>query len=158
MLCQLGDNYHDFMSRRRRLELKIRVSPNGKVRAPEILAEAHGKGTGVGIARHDYPESTNVSSPVQAASRRRTVRKKDQCEAEGRHANGYARDDFVVSDEEDDGFENVRVAGKPRREPPQRQLGPPITIDEKMARLNPTHRDIVNEFVYVAKKECERVS
>ena len=81
------------------------------------------------------------------------------------HRNGYIRDDFVVSDDEgrtfeetDDEvpFEPVREAGKPQ-ELSKRRLGPPITTDEKLARLNDTHRMVVDDFMVHAKKECEKV-
>lgn len=138
------------------MRLQIRVSPNGKDRAPREPKKAQGKGTGVGVARHDYPQSTNVSSPVQDASRRRVGRTNTQVEIKERHTNGYARDDFTVSDEDSDGFEAVRVAGKASRVRAQ-QLGPPITTDQKMEELNPIHRLVVDDFVREAKKECEKV-
>ena len=82
------------------------------------------------------------------------------------HSNGYARDDFVVSDDGDreteetgddeDAFEPIREFGKPERSR-KRPLGPPITTDDKLDRLNETHRIIVDDFVTHAKKECERV-
>ena len=83
------------------------------------------------------------------------------------HSNGYERDDFVISDNdgnfaeetEDDGedaFEPIREAGvvKSAR---KRQLGPPITVDHKLERLNPTHRMVVDDFMIHAKRECEKV-
>lgn len=84
------------------------------------------------------------------------------------HRNGYQRDNFVVSDAEDQSFkgsdedkevafEPIRKAGK-RQALKKRQLGPPITTDEKLDRLNETHRMVVDDFVIHAKKECEKVS
>ncbi len=83
------------------------------------------------------------------------------------YSNGYKRDDFVISDndadpaeeseeDDEDAFEPIRQAGvvKSAR---QRQLGPPITVDHKLERLNPTHRMVVDEFMVHAKRECEKV-
>lgn len=116
-------------------------------------------------SRRDYPLSTNVSSPVQAMSRRRNKRDLDDQDHD-LHANGYARDDFVISDgdvqntpetdDEDDAFEPIREAGRPVRSR-KRQLGPPITIDEKLDRLNETHRMVVEDFVINAKREFAKV-
>lgn len=84
------------------------------------------------------------------------------------HRNGYARDNFVISDDEayqsegndqegDDDFETIREAGKPQRTT-RRQLGPPITTDEKLERLNPTHRMVVEDFMVRARKVSNNVS
>ena len=84
------------------------------------------------------------------------------------HRNGYQRDNFVVSDAEDQSFigsdedeevafEPIRKAGK-RQASKKRQLGPPITTDEKLDRLNETHRIIVDDFLVHAKNECDKVS
>lgn len=83
------------------------------------------------------------------------------------HSNGYERDDFVISDndgnfaeeseeDDEDAFEPIREVGvvKSRR---KRLLGPPITIDHKLERLNPTHRLVVDGFMVHAKRECEKV-
>lgn len=69
------------------------------------------------------------------------------------HANGYAKDDFVVSDEEaeEDAF---APRFSDRRPPPRRRqqtlddLGPPISRDSRIdeARLDEIHQDIVHAF------------
>lgn len=80
---------------------------------------------------------------------------------------GYPRDDFILIDddaeslydsetESNDGFEQVRDTRNPHR-PMKRALGPPITTDDKLERLNPTHRDIVDAFVKAAKDLSEKV-
>jgi len=162
---QLGKNHAEFTSGRRRLKIQIRVSPNGKSKTSKKSAKAHR--TGVAAARQDFPQSTNVSSPIQAASRRRHARQ-DQRELDtGLHRNGYERDDFVISDNEgdrfeeheeddEDAFEPIREAGVIQNVR-KRQLGPPITVDQKLERLNPTHRMVVDEFMVHAKRECEKV-
>ena len=115
----------------------------------------------------DHPQSTNVSSPIQQAKQRRQRRRKPSPEPSARqnlHSNGYADDGFVVSDEQDidddssdtDGFEPLRVAGE-SRSATQLSLGPPITTDESMSKLDGIHRMVVDEFVRVAKIEGEKV-
>lgn len=118
-------------------------------------------------SRQEYPLSTNVSSPMQAASRRRIAQYRKPDTNPSLHLNGYARDGFVASDddknernesddESDPAFEDIREAGKPRKSK-KRQLGPPITTDEKLERLNHTHRHIVDNFVFEAKRESDKV-
>lgn len=110
----------------------------------------------------NLPMSTNVSSPAQAASRQRKTRKPEEL-----HPKHYKRDAFVVSDRDDreqqesdddydDAFEPVRVAGRPQKNR-TRQLGPPITADEKMDGLNDIHRMIVDDFVGRAKAQCQKI-
>jgi len=116
-------------------------------------------------ALHDQPLSTNVSSPVNEALRRKKGKKAVRAEV---HANGYYRDDFVMSDPEDDdyaeddddfdeAFEPVRVAGKQRREK-IRTMGPPIRSDRVMEDLDDIHRDIVEEFIETASKKAKEIS
>lgn len=124
------------------------------------------RGTGVAAAKSDYPLSTNISSPVQVTSKRRMVQHNNLNKAQP-VSRGYPRDNFVVSDddavslydsetESDDGFEQVRDTRNPHRSR-KRALGPPITTDDKLERLNPTHRDIVDAFVKAAKDLSEKV-
>lgn len=164
---KVGKNCDDFITGRRKLKIQVRISPNGKAKMSKPAFKP--KTTGVRATRRDYPQSTNVSSPVQAASRRRQVLHdwEDPKAERALHRNGYARDNFVISDdeaynseendeEEEEGFEPIREAGKPQRT--TRQLGPPITTDEKLERLNPTHRMVVEDFVIHAKNLSENVS
>ena len=120
-------------------------------------------------SRLDYPTSTNVSSPIQAASRRRAKQKsKAQPELE-LHRNVYYRDDSVIDDdddddgqfveteeESDDGFGPIRK--EQSRSVSKRSLGPPITIDDKLERLNPIHRMVVEDFLQNAKELSQKVS
>ncbi len=153
------------MAGRRRVKIQIRISPNGKPKASRKPVKA--RATGVAASRQDFPQSTNVSSPVQAASRRRKARADTRERDNDLHRNGYERDDFVISDnegdlaeeteeEDEDAFEPVREAGV-IHSVRKRQLGPPITVDHKLERLNPTHRMVVDEFMVHAKRECEKV-
>lgn len=65
--------------------------------------------------------------------------------------------DFQESEEDsEDQFESIREAGiSPRSK--KRKLGPPITIDEKLERLNETHRIVIEEFLLYAKRESDNV-
>ena len=111
--------------------------------------------------------STNISSPIQAASRRRVAQHGREDVEPSLHQNGYLRDNFVVSDgdeerfettdeDDDDAFEPIREAGKPHVSK-KRELGPPIATDVRMDRLNPTHKLVVDEFVDRAKDEGDKV-
>lgn len=134
------------------------MSPTGKSKITNKAPKK--KGTGVAAAHLDYPASTNISSPIQAASRRRL--KHDKCSPTPElHRNGYARDDFVVDDEEhdyhnesedeSDAFESPRMSRSSRK----RTLGPPI---RKVQTLQPIHEMIVDNFVENAKEECRKAS
>jgi bloom syndrome protein len=143
---KLGNKYHDFESGHRPLKMQIRTSPSGKAKAKAPDKAVLKKiGTGVRAAREDYPASTNVSSPVEAMSKRRPTRRPPTV--------------FEDSDEEDEdisSFAPVREYGVPKQSS-KRQLGPPITIDKKLERLNPTHRHIVEDFVDNAKRQCRNI-
>lgn len=131
---RIGRRAADFEHGRRQLKLQVRVSPNGK----------RAKRTGGG---DDYPQSTNVSSPIQSANQRRLAR--------FRHRN--PQDEESSDDEKDsDGFEQIREAGKPRRER-RRILGPPITDDQKLKDLDSVHVMVVEDFMNYAKAECQDV-
>ena len=143
------------------MKIQIRVSPKStKVRATE---PAKNRGNGTAVSRLEYPISTNISSPIQVASRRRVEHQRPYAKPTS-HLNGYSHDDFVVSDnncpdsdDESDYFESVREAGKPERSK-ARQLGPPITIDEKLEGVDPAHRFVIDDFLVRAKKESDDVS
>lgn len=117
-------------------------------------------------AKQDYPLSTNVSSPIQVACRRRIAQYSKSDSSVKSNSKGYSRDGFVISDndatslnefdEDSESFEPVREAGKSRSSR-KRELGPPIMTDEKIERLNPTHRMVVDDFMCQAKKESESV-
>lgn len=86
------------------------------------------------------------------------------------HRNGYSCDDFVVNDDENGsldetedgsedgfGFAPIREKGQSRGIP-RKPLGPPITIDEKLERLNPIHEMVVENFLRNAKELSQKVS
>lgn len=112
-----------------------------------------------------------MSSPVQTASRRRARQTSKAAPTLELHKFHYSRDDdddFVVGDDEDEGavseaeddsevdFEPVRVKGK-AQSVSKRPLGPPITTDEKIERLNNIHQMVVEGFLSTAKDEGRKV-
>lgn len=139
------------------------------------------KGTGVSGAPTDYPPSTNISSPVQAVARRRAAVRPNAVVSN----NDYVEDDLVANDESEEAYDEtppvrrlqrrkarpvihgncedsdedfgpVREVGRPQRSR-KRDIGPPITIDEKLDSLNPIHRDVVENFLVEAKKISDKV-
>ena len=60
-------------------------------------------------------------------------------------------------DSSDDAFGDIREAGKPHRSK-KRQLGPPITTDEKLETLNQTHRSVVDHFMWEANELSKKES
>ena len=142
------------------MNIQIRVSPkSNKVKA---LVPVKGRATGTAISRPEYPISTNISSPIQVASRRRVEHQRAHAKVSS-DLNEYSRDDFVISDndyrdseDESDYFESVREVGKPERSK-ARKLGPPITIDEKLEGVDPAHRFVIDDFLVRAKKESDNV-
>lgn len=140
------------------------------------------KGTGVQGSRTEYPPLTNVSSPVQAESRRRTIpRSKTTVSNDYYEEDADAVDDDSASafeepprirrlqrrnerqttredvEDSDQDFGLVREAGRPRPSK-KRDLGPPITVDEKLESLNPIHRHVVEGFMVEAKRQSDQVS
>jgi bloom syndrome protein len=122
-----GKKAADYSSGRRRLNLQIRMSPNGKV----------------GARATDYPQSTNVSSPVQSAAR---------CLSRKRNRGHLS----AAEDEDSDGFESIRIAGRPNsRKTPV--VGPPITDDRKLMNLDGLHQLVLDDFLGHAKTLCHNV-
>jgi bloom syndrome protein len=141
----LSKNCDEFTSGRRRLKIQIRVSPKAKqVARPKPRTKGDRNGQSIDP---EHLLSTNISSPVQVASRRRIV-----------HKTQFASESSDESDEPDDsnGFETMDISHK-RSRTAKSQLGPPITTDERMATLNPTHRMLVDDFVIRAKDLSEKV-
>ena len=84
------------------------------------------------------------------------------------HTNEYPKSDDFIEDDDDDAlietdnesqeyFEPVRVKGK-TRSTAKRPLGPPITIDDKIERLNDVHQAVVEDFLYTAKQQSQKAS
>ncbi|KAE8153410.1 hypothetical protein BDV25DRAFT_149414 [Aspergillus avenaceus] len=127
---KLGRRAPDFESGRRQLHLQVKVSLNGKSQPSSRSA-----------TRKDYnPQSTNVSSPVQGANQRRLAR--------------YRYEPTSDSDRDSDGFEPLRIAGKPRNDKPYTP-GPPITQDYRFEQLDPLHKAVAEDFMVYAKNYCQ---
>ncbi|KKY21354.1 putative family helicase [Phaeomoniella chlamydospora] len=146
---RVGAKSSDILSGRRLVKMQVRRSP--KRAAPQRAvgrATKKAKGTGVAaastITSEELPLSTNVSSPVQAKMRRRI-----------NHTN--PRDDFGNFSDEDDAFEPVREAGRAVKSK-SHELGPPITGDEQLKSLTREHRQVVEDFMIEAKKECKKAN
>lgn len=155
----------EYAKGRRKLKLQIRLSPTGKTKDPNKAQQKaiRKRETGVAASRPEYP-STNVSSPIQEASRRRI---KQQSGLQP-HRNVKSHDDSAEEDDDDrtfhekedeseDGFGPIREKGQPRSVS-KRPLGPPITIDEKLEMLNDIHRMVVEGFLTNAKELSQSVS
>jgi bloom syndrome protein len=67
----------------------------------------------------------------------------------------YPHDDFVVSDEDDDAFDPMPNRRYRREDTPD--MGPPITIDERMAILPELHRVYIAQFVDAARSLEEKI-
>lgn len=138
---KVGRRAAEFESGRRDLKLQVRLSPNGKSKAARSTT-----GIRPGSGNDDHPMSTNVSSPVQSTNHLRLAR--------FRHR---ASEDEYSGSEDSEGFERIRIAGKPRQER-KRTLGPPITGDGDFSRLDHLHQVVAEDFMYFAKQCCQNVS
>lgn len=147
------------MSGRRKLELVTKIVSDADAAAAKPKKRAK-KATAL-------PPSTNVSSPVRGSSKKRKGRslpldeedEESDVELSGPlHANGYEKDNFVVSDveedSEDDGFAPMRRPPPKRRQQTLHELGGPISRDSRFdeANINEVHADIILAFVEEAKQ------
>lgn len=161
---RLGGKFKGYQQGRIAFKMQVRTSPRKK--SAKVTAKKTKKKAGSEAPR-ELPMSTNVSSPVQAASKRKKPLR--QADLRDMHANGYQRDDFVVDDaseygEEDDDEEafdppprNTRKARKTHKT--YKEVGPPITTDVVMDRLNDAHRMVLEDFLVRAEakgKEIQR--
>lgn len=159
----LGKKCNDFrFESTKRLVMQISTTPKvSKTKA----ATAKGRKAVGAKKKKDLPMSTNVSSPIQGASRRKKSAKQGEM-----HANGYRKDNFIVSDPEDEifqdaesesddefGFEPVRDARKPQKMPVPRGLAPRITSDEVIDSLNDVHRFVLEHFMPLAIQKCKDI-
>ncbi|KAJ5835647.1 hypothetical protein N7447_001673 [Penicillium robsamsonii] len=134
----LGRRAAEYESGQRQMKLQVRASPNSKAKAKSKPSGAAQKKKS-GNSGSD-PQSTMVSSPVQAAQDRRLDRYQ-YTDAPAAH---------LSAGEDSDGFEPIRTTGKSRRAN-TREMGPPITSDQKLDRLDHMHRVVVEDFQEHAK-------
>ncbi|KAJ5634417.1 Bloom syndrome protein [Penicillium herquei] len=129
----------EFETGKRQMKLQVRVSPNGKSQGSKPGAKAKS-------GSQAYPQSTMVSSPIQSANERRQARSQQR----------GVRLNFSNDSDESDGFEPIRVPGKQKQQN-KHELGPPITIDQKMDRLDHLHRAVVEDFEVTAKRYLQEI-
>lgn len=119
-------------------------------------------------ARPMYP-STNVSSPVRQPPPKRNIRdyKFNKDSAEGAaysklnaRRNGYEAGNFVIPDDDDedeDDFEPIRQSKPKTTIKKSKTLGCPITVDERIAGLDETQKDILDHFMSEAKALARKI-
>lgn len=157
------------------MKLAMRVTPAKERRGPTGKGKGKKKKggtkheTGVAAARASLPFSTNISSPPTKDSKHRRSRvvrvESDNEEPRDFHANGYAEDDFVVDDdhisddqdESEDGFAPPMRKLDFKRKAARGALTAPITTDATLESLSANHRFIIDDFLFHAKQECERI-
>lgn len=141
---KLGDQYERYLKGRATVEIQIRLSPTGKPKArpDKKKKKARTRNTGVKAAIEESPASTNVSSPLQARSAPRVRRAIVHSDSEG--------------ESELEFFEPVRKAGIARKAK-SREIGPPITLDEQIARLDKGHRHILQDFMERARDSVSKI-
>ncbi|KAK3329542.1 hypothetical protein B0H66DRAFT_597119 [Apodospora peruviana] len=176
----LGRTSQSFLNNHTKLQLPVsktdtvpRAAKNGRA---DLQNSAEHIGSPAPQQMRRPPPSTNISSPIRARSKSRKTPSKsppildaddEEDENDFRdelHPNGYKRDDFVVSDE-DDAF--APVAPHHSRPPAPRQsrqqtlheLGPPISRDrQKIPRaVDDVHEEIVGHFLLEAKETEEKL-
>ncbi|EAS35705.3 RecQ family ATP-dependent DNA helicase [Coccidioides immitis RS] len=148
---ELGPRAADFRSGRQKFTLAVRVSPNSKkLTKPLSKSQKRNLGsnvTGVRAVMDELPQSTNVSSPIQSVSRRRA---RKQC------ANSFEDDLEEENESDSDGFEPIRQGGRLLRSR-VRDVGPRITDDGSRHGLTHLQTMILDEFLLMAKKECQAI-
>lgn len=162
-----------YLNGRQPLKLSIRFTPNAKTKPTKAKPKAQAK-KAPATSRSEVA-STYVSSPVRKASARRQKRQEMEDEDEDTeddafqptalHSNGYARDSFIVPDNDDedffrdvddDNFGSVREMGDTRQSV-SKPLGPPITSDRRMDELPQNIRDFVQDFVNHGKEAGKKI-
>ena len=144
---KLGKRYREYRQGRKQLEIQIRISPNGKAksktttRAKKKNVKKTGN-TGVQASIDEYPPSTNVCSPLQSRSGLSTKHKTR-----------------VFESDEDDDIEDFGPLQKAYVPPQSRkqELGPPITVDERIAQLDQIHKHILTDFVEKARQSVNKI-
>ncbi|KAL5868299.1 ATP-dependent DNA helicase sgs1 [Pyricularia oryzae] len=166
-----GIRANAFIDGHQRLELVTRTARNG---ATDNANPPKGAKKTANREASNLPPSTNVSSPVMNTSRKSKGRSlvldqddeksdEDEAGAAPRHRNGYAKDNFVVSDDEDDNsyFEkSMRIVPKSRQRTLEELSGPIRSNgggEGAISQLDDVHQDLLIQFVEDAKRIEERV-
>jgi bloom syndrome protein len=168
---KLGRVAAQFFAGRRKLQVVTKVGST-TTKAPPSAPAPRKK-----AKAKELPPSTNVSSPVRLTNKRRSVKSNlnledaedddhdddgkddDVIGSKPRHANGYAKDNFVVSD---DDFESMRPPPKVRRQRKLQEMAAPISreshaIHEDAATIDAIHADIIPVFVAEAMRLEEQI-
>lgn len=166
----VGRKFGDYEHGKKRLVLQISTSPRpkgkaaaqktkGEKKTKERRPQTGSKGTSA------FPMSTNVSSPLQAASRRNRASREDlvsgglkQYEYDGFVVPDAMDDEYGDSDGEysDDAFEPVRIAGQ-NRSAKSKVMGPPIKSDTAMDHLDDVHQGVVMDFLERGRQEGRKI-
>ncbi|KAH6660144.1 hypothetical protein BKA67DRAFT_530260 [Truncatella angustata] len=148
----LGPNANSFLRQRRKLMLTVQVkSGDSRIKASKPKTKAAKADKQAKLPPSMLPPSTNVSSPMTKTKRQNGKGKaavaydEDSDEEDYEmHDNGYAKDDFVVDDDDfDEDFEEMPVSRRKRHREP---AGPPIVDDAGLSSLNEVHRDMIRSF------------
>ncbi|EED23453.1 RecQ family helicase MusN [Talaromyces stipitatus ATCC 10500] len=141
---KLGPKASQFLSAKSPFTMQVRASSKSAKRASGTVS------TGMSGASDYHPQSTNVPSPVQASRRKATP--KAAPKAKGKRGAVKAAGD----DDDSDGFEPVRVAGKSNRRK-KAEVGPPIVQDDRLAELDDNQQMVVEDFVTNAKELSQQI-
>lgn len=145
-----GPNAWEYERRRQPFQLRVRVSTaaTGNFRQPpnRKTPNTRKNTTGVRGILDEYPQSTNVSSPLGNQSRRRLDTR----------STTTLPDIFSEEEDYDDGFEPLREAGKPTRSS-RRDIGPPITNVNDGMDYDESRIMIRDDFVVNAQRELRKV-
>ncbi|RKF61764.1 putative qde3-like protein [Erysiphe neolycopersici] len=129
---KLGPNSRDFMTGKRKVHLDVPV---------EISISSK-----TSIERA-YPTSTILTSPIPDVTRKRKRLRKSI---------SIQEKSYESASENDFGRNTAtRTSARDRQEKPK--FGPPITVDEQLAKLPDLHREIVHNFVDQAKAIEEKL-
>ncbi|QGA13768.1 hypothetical protein EYB26_001419 [Talaromyces marneffei] len=139
-----GPKAAQFLASRSPFTMQIRASSKSAKRASD--ASRRTTSTGVSGVSDYHPQSTNVPSPVQGSRRKAAPKAKSK--------RGVPQ--AVDGDEDSDGFEPVREAGKSSRRK-KADVGPPIVEDGRLAELDNNQQIVVEDFVANAKELCQQI-
>ncbi|KAK0733488.1 hypothetical protein B0T26DRAFT_684589 [Lasiosphaeria miniovina] len=162
----IGPKAWDYLRGKQKFKIAVPNSDGSswlRVRArADLLGSSEPSGF-AGLARSQRPPpSTNVSSPLPAASKKRKIKPSvpavsaiDEHESDmetrgnGPNINGFEKDEF--SDIDEDAFEPVPAHRRlgAQRQPTLDELGPPISRDSRLegASLDEIHKECIRSFV-----------
>ncbi|KAI1412572.1 hypothetical protein F5Y13DRAFT_199815 [Hypoxylon sp. FL1857] len=160
---RVGPGARAFLNNQRQLLLTTRVkgkdSQSGASNKRQVRMSKPAAPATKRLTSNTVP-STNVSSPILHKERKRkgkaVAMSDDEASDEeySRFSSGYAKDGFVVPDDDsDDDFETMPPP-RSRARSQRKSLGPPISHDVRMnnAELTDLHDDVVRSFVEEAKE------